>query len=132
MPDFVEFVFDDKTSVLMEVSPAPRSMLLDGEGRTRPTADLPEGSAEIEPVSRVGETLEKTGHALAEVLSPLLPVLESVHKTVSTAPNRPDEITVELGLKLSSELHLMIVGGNGEASITVSAKWDLRQTPTEK
>jgi hypothetical protein len=121
--DFVVFEFDDETSVMLEVFPAPAG--LGGLSRDRAGADLPPTMGPVDPVGRPGELVERAGRTLAEVLRPLVPVLESVHKTVSTAVRPPDEMTVEVGLKLSSELHLAIVGGTGEASITVSATWRL-------
>jgi hypothetical protein len=121
MGDYVNFTFEDGTSVLIEAFPAPARVAA-GSGSG---ADLPPGANPPAPVSRGSEILEKTGEALSEALRPLIPVLQSVHDTVSKAAVKPEEITVECGLKLSSELHLMIVGANGEASFTVSAKWVL-------
>ncbi|GAA2047524.1 hypothetical protein GCM10009839_60900 [Catenulispora yoronensis] len=114
MPDFLRFDFDDGTSVLMKAVPAAE-------------LDLPPGTEPLEPVSRVKDTLAKAGSSLAESLRPLVPVLESVHRTVLKAARPPDKVSVELGLKLTSEMHLMIVGANGEASLTVKAEWDLHR-----
>lgn len=128
MSDYVQFAFDDGTSVLIEVLPA---LVAGGEGQSRaddPTSvDLPPSSRSVDAVSRVGDTVEKAGRTLAEVLRPLIPVLDSVHQTVSKANQPPDEIAVEIGLKLSSELRLVLVGGTGETSLKVSAKWNLRE-----
>ena len=129
MTDYVQFAFDDGTSVLVEVFPA---RVAGGQGESGvddpASVDLPSASQPVDAVSRIGDTVEKAGKTLAEVLRPLIPVLDSVHQTVSKADQPPDEITVGLGLKLSSELHLMLVGGNGEAGLTVSAKWNLRDS----
>ena len=116
MAAFAQFDFEDGTSVLVEVvqDPEPPS-----------TSDLPSGTEPLQPVTRPGEILRKTGAALADVLQPLVPVLEAVHKTVGKAAVKPDEISVQVGLKLTTGMNLMIVGGNGEASITVAAKWNL-------
>ena len=127
--DYVQFAFDDGTSVLVEVFPTagaagPGESGVDGTA----SVDLPAASPSVGAVSRIGDTVEKAGRTLAEVLRPLIPVLDSVHQTVSKASQPPDEITVELGLKLSSELHLVLVGGNGETGLTVSAKWNLRDS----
>ena len=127
MSDYVQFAFEDGTSVLIEVSPA-RVAAGEGErGADGPAAvDLPPASRSVDAVSRLGDTVEKAGRTLAEVLRPLIPVLDSVHQTVSKADQPPDEVAVEFGLKLSSDLHLVVVGGNGETSLKVSAKWNLR------
>lgn len=122
MAAFAQFDFEDGTSVLVEVvqNPGPPS-----------AADLPSGTGPLQPVSRPGEILRKTGAALADVLQPLVPVLETVHKTVGSAAVKPDEISVQVGLKLTTGMNLMIVGGNGEASITVAAKWNLTKGAKE-
>ena len=120
MENFVNFTFGDGTSVLLQTFPSPVPLVARGSG-----PDVPSGVLPPAPVSRGGEVLEQAGEALAEALRPLVPVLESVHETVSKAAVKPQEISVEVGLKLSSELRLMIVGANGEASFTVSAKWVL-------
>jgi hypothetical protein len=123
MGNYVTFSFDDGTSVMLEVEPGPGAP---SAGRGEPRGDLPEGSAGPIPVARPKDIVARTGKTFSEVLRPLVPLLESVHKTLSEATAAPDEVTVELGLKLSSELSLMVVNSNGEASLTVSAKWVLK------
>jgi hypothetical protein len=130
--DFMRFEFDDGTAVLMEAFTTAElgGLVSAGGGRGGGDAgalDLPVGAAPLEPVSRVQDTLAKAGNSLAESLRPLVPVLESVHRTVLKAARPPDRVSVELGLKLTSEMHLMIVGANGEASLTVRADWDLHR-----
>ncbi|WP_328351760.1 hypothetical protein OG800_07940 [Streptomyces sp. NBC_00445] len=61
--------------------------------------------------------------ALRTVLSPLGPLLQEVHDTVTAAPNPPDEINVEFGVQIGQDLKIGIVGANGAASFTVAATW---------
>ncbi|WP_425444821.1 CU044_2847 family protein [Streptomyces milbemycinicus] len=63
--------------------------------------------------------------ALRTVLRPLGPLLQEVHDAVCAAPNPPHEINVQFGVQVGQDLKLGIVGANGQASLTVSATWQL-------
>jgi hypothetical protein len=123
MGNYVTFAFDDGTSILVEVAPVAES---DKGGPA--SGDLPGGVQSPTPISRAGDVVGRAEKALSEVLKPLVPLLESVHKVISDTVDRPDEVTVQLGLKLSSELKLLVVNSNGEASLSVTAKWALQKS----
>lgn len=113
--------FGDGTAVYLEVDDAPVVV-----------AETPDGAGPALPgglgtTSAVGveRLVDKTGAALTAALKPLMSVLESVHDTVSGSARRPDELSVQLGFKLDSALDLVFVKGHGEASFTVTAKWNL-------
>jgi hypothetical protein len=112
MGDYVEFTFDDGQKVLLEVfrGPAP-----EGGGPRGP----------VVPAAGGGRVARAAGKVLRETLKPLVPVLESVHGTMAAVDPRPESVTVELGVRVSSDLQLGIVSSNGEASFTVSATWSL-------
>ncbi|HEX5120186.1 MAG TPA: CU044_2847 family protein [Pseudonocardiaceae bacterium] len=116
MDQLVEFTFDDGTAVLVSTFPVP------GQGSG---ADVPEGSDPV-AVGRPGRVVVQAGRTLRQVLRPLVPVLHAVHETVSTMESHPNEVTVELGVKLTQDLRLGIVSAGGEASMVVSAKWTLK------
>ena len=122
MANYVTFAFDDGTSILVEVVPSPTS---DGDALVR--GDLPEGTRPTVPISRAGDVVERAEMALSDILRPLVPLLQSVHNVISDTVDRPDEIAVQLALKLSSELKLLVVNSNGEASLSVTAKWALQK-----
>lgn len=109
MGDYVEFAFADGQKVLLEVFPDPA-----GDDR-----------GPLVPVAGGGRVARVAGVALRETLRPLVPVLESVYRTVGAVDPVPESVTVELGVKISSDLQLGIVAGGAEASITVSATWNL-------
>ncbi|GDY57539.1 hypothetical protein SVIO_081620 [Streptomyces violaceusniger] len=67
---------------------------------------------------------------LQAVLRPLGPLLQEVHNAVSAAPNPPDEIQVQFGVQVGQDLKLGIVGANGQASMTISATWQLSGSRT--
>ncbi|MFD5015388.1 hypothetical protein SAMN04487980_105317 [Streptomyces sp. cf124] len=123
MGEFVEFTFDDGQAVLLEVFPSP---LADSPaGATAP------GSAPLVPVAGDGNgrVARAARGALRQVLQPLVPVLQSVHDTVSAMDRRPQQLTVDLGVKVGNDLTLGIVANKGEASLTVSATWNLEAPP---
>lgn len=116
----MEFTFDDGQKVLLEVFPGPAgSRDAPAKGQRGP----------LVPVAGGGRVARAAGTALRQVLKPLVPVFESVHGTVSAVRPRPESVTVELAVKVSSDLQLGIVSGNGEASMTVCATWALGAAP---
>ncbi|MEW2400263.1 CU044_2847 family protein [Streptomyces sp. NPDC046862] len=119
MGEFVEFTFDDGQAVLVEVFPSP---LASASGQ----ASTP-GSAPLVPVAGDGNgrVARAAQGALRQVLKPLVPVLQSVHDTVAAMDQRPHQITVDLGVKVGNDLTLGIVANKGEASLTVTASWNL-------
>lgn len=126
MGEFVEFTFEDGQAVLLEVFPSPLADSM--AGGTTP------GSAPLVPVAgdNNGRISRAARGALRQVLKPLVPVLQSVHDTVSAMDRRPQQLTVDLGVKVGNDLTLGIVANKGEASLTVSATWNLEAPmPTE-
>ncbi|MGW4896481.1 CU044_2847 family protein [Kitasatospora sp. NPDC004240] len=122
MGDTVELKLADGTGVLLEVVGGPPQI---AAAPASAPAGLPAGTAPVVPVGagRARRAVEATGQALADVLRPLGGVLDSVHSAVSSAVRPPDEISVELGIKLSHDLKLGITSAAGEATITVRATW---------
>ncbi|MEV5976431.1 CU044_2847 family protein [Streptomyces sp. NPDC052114] len=133
----VTLEFDDGSAVRLHVFPAQRPESAGPESAPPPQDDggtgameLPEGFGTAQPVSRNGRAaraLARTGEDLADALRPLGPVLGGIHQSFATLPERPDEVTVEFGVKVGSDLNLAVFTGKGEASFTVSATW--RTTP---
>ncbi|MER5865803.1 CU044_2847 family protein [Kitasatospora sp. NPDC002040] len=117
MTEFTELTLPDGTSVLLQVSDlGPAGVRAPGNPEF---GDLPEGAGETVAVGRG----RNAGQALREALQPLGAVLDMVHGAVSSAVRPPDEISVELGVKVSQDLRLGIVSGGGEATLTVNATW---------
>ncbi|MFE6229356.1 CU044_2847 family protein [Streptomyces sp. NPDC057854] len=118
MSDFVEFNFPDGRAVLIEVWPTDDTKVgIDAEYQ------LP-GSAGVEPVGLGARVVEQAGRTLSEAFAPLVPVLSGLHDQVTSLPRKPEELTVEFGVKLTAGLKLAVVSG-GEASFNVSATWRL-------
>ncbi|MFJ9606011.1 CU044_2847 family protein [Kitasatospora sp. NPDC101176] len=127
MRETVELKLADGTGVVVELSPAPAAY---GVELPPGAADLPPGSGPVVPVGRARRAAETAGRTLADVLSPLGGVLDSVHSAVRAAVRPPDEVEVELGVKLTHDLKLGIAGAGGEATVTVRATWKPRGATT--
>ncbi|MFI2258336.1 CU044_2847 family protein [Streptomyces tubercidicus] len=90
--------------------------------------ELPEEFGSARPVSvdsRMSRALTRGGEALEEALRPLGGVLGQIHRSISSGSHRPDEVTVEFGVTLGSDLSLGVFSGKGDASFKVSATWKL-------
>lgn len=119
----MELILDDGARVRVELTP------VGGPRTTAPAADddLPGGVGGATPVGRGRERVAALAtDTLAAVLRPLGPFLQQVHDSVRGIPDPPDSLDVCFGLQIGQDLKLGIVGANGQASMTVSATWQLR------
>ncbi|MFE2568712.1 CU044_2847 family protein, partial [Streptomyces mirabilis] len=88
-------------------------------------ADLPGGISGVVPVGRGARVASLATDGLRSVLSPLGPVLQQVHDAIRGIPDPPHEISVDFGIQIGQDLKIGIVGANGQASMTISATWQL-------
>ncbi|MFD8381117.1 CU044_2847 family protein [Streptomyces sp. NPDC059679] len=120
--DYAEIVLADDTSVRLELAPA-------GTAASGTQPAKPGGLGGVGGVTPVGRGSRAAAalatDALRTVLRPLGPLLQEVHDAVCAAPNPPHEINVQFGVQVGQDLKLGIVGANGQASLTVSATWQL-------
>ncbi|KUO21734.1 CU044_2847 family protein [Streptomyces dysideae] len=114
MSTTLEEEFDDGTPVRFVLAP----------GSARGGGDLPEGMGRAVPVATGGRAVANlaTG-ALRGALKPLGPLLQEVHDAVKDVPEPPAELSVTFGVQVGQDLKLGIVGGNGQAHLTVTATW---------
>ncbi|MEU5121080.1 CU044_2847 family protein [Streptomyces asoensis] len=107
---------DDGTPVRFVLTPA--APVPDGSG------DLPEGMGRAVPVATGGAAVASfAAGALRNALRPLGPLLQEVHDVVSAVPDPPAELSVTFGVQIGQDLKLGIVGGSGQAHLTVTAGW---------
>ncbi|MEV5506647.1 CU044_2847 family protein [Streptomyces orinoci] len=86
--------------------------------------DLPEGFGRVTPVSRGrGRAAVVATEGLRTMLRPLGPLLEEVHRSVTSVPDPPQELSVQFGIQVGQDLKLGIVGMNGHATMMISATW---------
>ncbi|MFD5267068.1 CU044_2847 family protein [Streptomyces sp. NPDC058335] len=108
---------DDGTPIRFLVGPAP-------SGPAPRADDLPEGMGRAVPVATGGGAVAGlAAGALRGALRPLGPLLQEVHDAVSAVPDPPDELSVTFGVQVGQDLKLGIVGGSGQAHLTVTASW---------
>ncbi|WP_149827864.1 CU044_2847 family protein [Streptomyces tailanensis] len=124
MPNFSELQLSDGTAVRVELS--------QGDGTpvaAEPVEDLPEGMGRTVPVSRGGQAVASFAlETLRSTLRPLGPFLQEVHDAVVDSGRPPQEVNVTFGVQVGQDLKLGIVGGSGQALLTISATW--QPTPT--
>lgn len=128
----VNLTFDDGSVVRLYLAPVAEETA--GPARPVPAQNAGAGSLELPPdfgsahpvsvPARAAEALTRGGEALVEALRPLSGVLDGIHQSFAGSAQRPDEVTVEFGVTLGSDLSLGIFSGKGEASFTVSASWN--------
>nr|WSW69526.1 hypothetical protein OG461_26855 [Streptomyces sp. NBC_00995] len=113
---------DDGTPVRFLLTPVP------GTAPATPAqqreGDLPEGMGRAVPVAAGGRSVASFAvGALRGALKPVGPLLQEVHDAVVATPEPPTELSVTFGVQVGQDLKLGIVGGNGQAHLTVTASW---------
>lgn len=106
MKHLVEFPLKEGGTTIIEVD-EPES-----EGTVRA------GRGDV--IARAKETLED---ALGNVVPAARAIAEHVHK----AGNRPDEIDITFGIKLSTAAGAIIASASAEANFNVSLHWSAKQ-----
>ncbi|WP_345569896.1 MULTISPECIES: CU044_2847 family protein [Streptomyces] len=109
---------DDGTPVRFLLGP------VNGAVPVPPDDDRPEGMGRAVPVARGGRAVaDLAAGALRGALRPLGPLLQEVHDAATSVPAPPTELSVTFGVQVGQDLRLGIVGGTGQAHLTVTASW---------
>ncbi|MFF7652908.1 CU044_2847 family protein [Streptomyces sp. NPDC007983] len=126
MTEHREIPLADGTSVRLELAPVGDASPADAYGGVG-------GVGGVTPVGRATRAAAALADAgLGVVLQGLGSVLQDVHDAVRSAPQPPQEFTVQFGVQVGQDLKLGIVGANGNASLTISATWRPEdQTPRQ-
>uniref|UniRef100_A0AAU2JW77 Trypsin-co-occurring domain-containing protein n=1 Tax=Streptomyces sp. NBC_00049 TaxID=2903617 RepID=A0AAU2JW77_9ACTN len=132
MATFTELQLGDGTPVRFEVtSPAGTAEVPAAPPVAETGGDLPEGMGHSVPVGRGGQAVATFAvETLRTALQPMGILLQEVHDAVTASPSPPHEVNVTFGVQVGHDLKLGIVGGNGQAHLTVSATWQPTQ-PTQ-
>ncbi|MFF2009283.1 CU044_2847 family protein [Streptomyces sp. NPDC058195] len=119
-----DFALDDGTPVRFLLAPAagvPDSAPVRDGGSDE---DLPDGMGQAIPVAAGSRSVASFAiGALRGALRPVGPLLQEVHDAVTASPDPPTELSVTFGVQIGQDLKLGIVGGNGQAHLTVTAGW---------
>jgi hypothetical protein len=102
MKHLVEFPLEDGSTVVIEI-------------------DEPETGGTIR--AGRGDTLTKAKETLEEALEKVLPVTKSVVEKLRRIGNRPDEIEVAFGVKLTTTAGAVIASASAEANFDVTLRW---------
>ncbi|MEV7193571.1 CU044_2847 family protein [Streptomyces sp. NPDC093510] len=120
MPEYLE----------LDLAGAALRVELADVGQPAEPGGLPDEFGVPAPVSTGGgRGVALAAGALRATLSPLGPLLDEVHASVSRAQEPPEEFTVEFGIEVGKDLKLGIVGLKGAATMTVSATWRRTENP---
>ena len=82
--------------------------------------DLEEG---VRLASRTSDGAMRAAFSLSSAFDKVLPALRTIVTRLRTAEHAPDEIAMELGLKIGGEQGLIFTKGTAEATFTVSLTW---------
>jgi hypothetical protein len=103
MADLVRFPLEDGASIVVEVEAGDRGAVRRGRG--------------------VDERIQEAGETLEGVLARAAPVAASVVAKLREQGERPSEVEVEFGVKLSAEAGVVIARTAGDANFRLVVKW---------
>ncbi len=84
----------------------------------------------MRPVSINADTIvEKAANSFTEALEPVKSVSESIFNAFSGFAHVPDELEVELSIKITAEAGVIITKGSVEGNFKISLKWKNAQNP---
>lgn len=84
--------------------------------------DEPEGAGSAAPVMRGGKPMEKAKETFESALDKIKPAANAVISKLNDLADRPDEITVEFGIKLNTKVGFVLAAGV-EANYKVALTW---------
>ena len=107
MRKLISFKLDNGEVIWIEVEEA--------EG---PSVALGESEA-----SRIGDLAIQATQTFQDVIDSIRPVAETIVEGLNKISDRPNEISVEFGLKLNGTLGTIIAASGVEANFKVALKW---------
>jgi hypothetical protein len=77
------------------------------------------------PATRSGRptSVKDAGESLGQMLARLGPVLKDVVSQVRAQGDSPDEVSVEFGIRISTDANVIIVRTSGEANFRIAITW---------
>jgi hypothetical protein len=109
MKRLVEFPLEEGGSIVVEV-------------------DEPESEGTIRAAR--GDTIIKAKETLEEALNNVLPVTKSLVEKLRSTGNKPDQIEVSFGVKLSTIAGAVIASASAEANFGVTVRWTGKKEET--
>ena len=84
---------------------------------------LPAESAGESEASRIRNIATKASHTFQESIESIKPALNVLIKGLDKISDRPDEISVEFGLKVNAQVGAVIAASGVEANFKVTLNW---------
>ena len=109
MKHLVEFPLEEGGSIVVEV-------------------DEPESEGTIRAAR--GDTIVRAKETLEEALNNVLPVTKSLVEKLRSTGNKPDQIEVSFGVKLSTIAGAVIASASAEANFGVTVRWTGKKEET--
>lgn len=85
--------------------------------------DDPSGALGESEASRAGELATQATQTFQDVIDSVRPVAETIVQGLDKISDRPNEISVEFGLKLNGKVGTVIAASGIEANFKVTLKW---------
>jgi hypothetical protein len=105
MKHLVEFPLDEGGSIIVEV-------------------DEPESEGTIRAAR--GDAIVKAKETLEQALNNVLPFTKSIVEKLRSIGNKPDEIEISFGVKLSTAAGAVIASASAEANFDVTMHWSAK------
>ncbi len=105
MKHLVEFPLEEGGSIIVEV-------------------DEPESEGTIRAAR--GDAIVKAKETLEQALNNVLPVTKSIVEKLRSIGNKPDEIEISFGVKLSTVAGAVIASASAEANFDVTMHWSAK------
>src|SRR3954449_13342249 len=102
MTELLEFKNEERGSVLVEVA--------------EPSGPVTRGGRATEAIVEAGESLEL-------VFARLGPAMRGIVAELREAADRPDEVELEFGVRLSADCNVIIARAGGEANFRIALRW---------
>jgi len=106
LPNLVAFsIPDQKGAVLVEVE------------------DASPARSDLIPVSRASDLVSSASASFEEVLDTIRRLADATAAHLSNVAGAPDEVEIELGIKLSGGANIIITNGSAEANLKLKIGW---------
>jgi hypothetical protein len=104
------------------------------ENGTQILVEVPEGTARgVRSASNAtGGVAGKAAQTFEKALSALAPVSNAISDNLLKIANRPSEISVEIGFKLSGKGNLILAATGDEASFKATLKWTKAEADADR
>lgn len=86
-------------------------------------ADAPQAPGGIQRAANTGQIVVQAKQTLESALEGIKPAADAILNKLSNLTQKPDEVQVTFGLKVSGDAHFVIASGGVEANYNVTLKW---------